>query len=133
MNKYDLLEPTSAIGSYKRDILLEAADDLWYLSHILSFFKEEARLPEKESLQDAIRLIRELMNLRLVEIATWGEQGKHRVVKVSDNELLQALKAIDKNPFDLFLIVTEAGLDWVKRYKELIAELSMDRLKMDQA
>lgn len=127
-SEYDRLVETGAIASLKRDILLEASDELFYLVHIRRWFAETAGAEAaKVATACTVRVIRELSQKNLCHLATWGEEkGSFKAVEMEDDELSQLVeryKSFDAMPFDYFLIATEIGKGWVAQYRALAKEL----------
>jgi hypothetical protein len=125
---YDSLVDTGAIASLKRDILIEASDDIYYLAHIRGRFVEDAGAEAaKVATACTVRLITELVAKNLCFLATWGkEKGAFEMITKTDNELSELVdryQSFSAMPFDFFLIATEAGNEWVARYRTLVAEL----------
>ncbi len=125
---YDALIKTGAIGSLKRDILLEASDDIEYLCHIQKWFNETAGAEAaKVATACTVRVVRELIAKKYCKLATWGkEKEPFDIVTKTEEELFEIVDKYNssgKNPFDFFLISTEAGDQWVDRYETLVSEL----------
>lgn len=125
---YDGLLETGAISSLKREILLEASVDLYYLAHIRRWFAEWGGAQAVTEATDCtVRIITELVAKDLCHLATWGEEkGSFQTVTLSDDKLTQLVDgygSFDTMPFDYFLITTQAGNDWVARYRTLADEL----------
>lgn len=127
-NAYDRLVTTGAIGSLKRDIVLEAADDIYYLAHIRRWFAETAGSEAaKVATACTVRIVRELIDKNLCSLVTWGkEQGSFEGVEKTPEELFELIgkyRDFDEFPFDFFLIATESGRHWAARYEVLVSEL----------
>jgi len=125
---YDGLVTTGAIASLKRDIILEASYDVYYLAHIRRWFAETAGAEAaKAATACTVRVVGELTAKNLCILATWGkEKGSFEVVEKTREELyglVDKYSAFDTFPFDFFLIATESGLQWTSRYKLLVGEL----------
>jgi hypothetical protein len=118
---------TGAIGTLKRDVLLEASEDFYYICHIQKWFEEEAGASAaKEATACTVRVAEELIVRSFCGLATWGPEGVHQRVERSSDELtmiLQSHSSRDSNLFDFFLVTTEKGNQWVKRHKRVINEL----------
>lgn len=125
---YEALIRSGAIGSLKRDILMEAADDIWYLCHIHSWFQEDAG-SEVALIADegTVRVVEELIHNNFCSFATWGADSQaNEAIKPDHDELLALVRHIilpDSNPFEHFLIATDKGKDWVRRHRDLVNEL----------
>lgn len=73
LSYYDKLVQTGAIGSLKRDILLEASADLWFVDHVRSYFARDNGGSVTDVTPCTVRLIRELVAADLARLATWGD------------------------------------------------------------
>ena len=127
-SEYDSLVRTGAIGSLKREILLEAADDLYYLAHIRKWFDETAgKAAAQQATSLAARVASELIAIGLCSLASWDKKRVHIEAAEQDPEQLFALidryKSTHTMPFDYFLVATERGKEWVARYMALVNEL----------
>jgi hypothetical protein len=124
---FDTLIASGAIGSLKRDIVVEASDDIYYLAHIRKWFEEASQDSAKAATACTVRLVRELVAKGLCRLATWGEdKGSIKMVNMSEDELtklVEKYQAVTTFPFDYFLTATKTGDEWVARYKALLAEL----------
>lgn len=122
---YDGLVKTGAIGSLKRDILLGAADDIYYLAHVRRWFGTASAEAAKTATACTVRVVRELIEKNLCSLARWGkEKGSFEVVAKTPEELTELVdKTFDTMPFDFFLIATDSGNQWVARYQSLVNEL----------
>ena len=125
---YSDLVQLGVIKHFKADIIVEAARDLYYLSHIRKNFTEQRGINDhKEATNGTVKIVIELINQNYCNLATWGkEQGNIEQIKMTDDELYNAIYEYEMTktfPFDFFLIVTEKGKEWVARYKSLINEL----------
>ena len=120
---YDRLVATGAIASLKRDIVMEASADIYYLAHIRRWFAEKAGADAART----VRLVGELRANDLCSLAIWGkEKGSFDAVEKTAEELLAHIDkyaSFDTFPFDLFLIATERGRKWTARYQALVGEL----------
>lgn len=124
---YDHLIATGAIGSLKRDILLEASEDVYYLVHLRNWFEEAGEEGAAAATACTVRVVCELVGGGLCRLATWGgANGSIEGVDLSEGELAQAVesgRSAESRPFDYFLTATDAGHEWVARYRALVAEL----------
>lgn len=128
VSAYDKLIETGAIASLKRDILLEAASDVFFLCHITKWFREDSgEAGAREAVPATVRVVRELVAQGLCTLAAWsGEGASHRDLNANDAELLELVLQNDqagRSCFDLFLVATEQGREWVARYSKLVGEL----------
>ena len=124
MTTYDDLVRSGAIASCKRDILLEATDDSWYVCHIHAYFAEEAGVPADAVVPCTVRLVRELESSGYTYLAEFAESGEPMAAPKSEEGLFRIVSNIETNPFQLFLIATDAGRSWVEKYEQLLRELS---------
>ena len=127
-NPYERLLKTGAIGRLKRDILLEAKDDIFYLTHVLKWFEEDSGIAAGESLDCTLRLVGELIDRKLCTLAEWGPKDGPLTVSIalSTEDLRQYLDGSRRDAarvFALFLVTTAEGEQWVQRYDALVAEL----------
>lgn len=120
---YNRLVRTGAIGSLKRDILLEASVDLWFVDHVRSYFARENGGSDENVIPCTVRLIRELVATDMARLATCGKGGAHVSVQKTDEELLALVENLSAHAFEYFLAATEPGVDWVAQYKRLVSEL----------
>ena len=121
-------EPVSllAIRRCKKDVLVEAADDLFHLCHLLEELAEELEIPLERALDASHSFVREMIALGLVQLATWCEEshGHIRPAELADSELRRHLAAEDSDyVFEYFLIATDRGNAWADRYEALLQEL----------
>jgi hypothetical protein len=123
LSHYDQLTETGAMGSLKRDILIGAADDLWFVDHIRKYFVEESGGSAADITPCTVRVIRELIAEHLVNLCTWGPGGSHLSLHKTENEILEIVNSLDAHPMEFFLDATRAGMEWVVRYRRLIDEL----------
>ena len=117
---YDRLVATGAIASLKRDIVMEASADTYYLAHIRRWFAEKAGADAAHvATACTVRLVGELRANDLCSLAIWGkEKGSFDAVEKTAEELLAHIDkyaSFDTFPFDLFLIATERGRKWTAR------------------
>ncbi|HZP88923.1 MAG TPA: hypothetical protein VFB54_19080 [Burkholderiales bacterium] len=111
---YDGLVATGAIGSLKRDILLEASHDIYCLAHIRRWFAETAGA-EAAKLATActVRVVRELIDKNLCSLATWGKEkgAVEEAAKTPEElfELVDRYKDFGEFPFDFFVVASESG------------------------
>ena len=118
---YDALVKSGAIGTFKRDVVLEASRDLEYLETVLWWFAEKAgRVPEAEQIPNTVQLIEELIAAGVCRLATWKNRGREPFDSTAD-EIAALLSA--NSPMTYFLIATEKGDQWVRKYDALVAEL----------
>lgn len=122
MTHYDRLVKTGAIPSHKRDILLEATADLWYVEHVYNRFTEQSNVPNIAA-PCTVRLIQELIAKGFVQLATWGEGGAHTAIQKDTDELKFLIEELNRHPFEFFLIATDFGKNWAARYRDLTNEL----------
>lgn len=124
---YDSLVRSGFVGSLKRDVLLEAVRDLEYLSAIQDQFSEAGDAARREARACTARLVQDLTSKGFCSVATWSDRGdRQRVLLHPDrDELLALIDAVSGRnyPFAYFLVATEAGAAWVKRYFTLESEL----------
>ena len=125
---YDRLVATGAIASFKRDIVLGASDDIYYLAHIRRWFAEKAGSEAVDvATACTVRLVGELTANGLCNLATWGkEKGSSEAVEKTAEQLfahIDEYRSFDTIPFDLFLIANERGREWTARYHALVGEL----------
>ncbi len=126
-NAYDLLVETGFVGSLKRDVLLEASSDLEYVGAIRYAFTEAgaeaARCPD----ECAVELIRELISKGLCSLATWaaGYGSTPRLLDAAECDIPAIVATSQKpgDPWTHFLLSTDLGDDWVRRYEALVDEL----------
>lgn len=125
-DEYDRLVSTGAIGRLKREVLQEASEDVYYVSHLRGDFSVGmSSVAAGSATIFTVRLIRELIANEMCFLAMWGTKEIERVSK-SDAELVSILDGYSvhgTNPFDLFLVATDAGKEWVHRYRALVGEL----------
>ncbi len=126
---YDDLVMSGAIGSLKRDIMLEAAEDLMYLCHVRHWFEKASADAAKDATRHTVRIVTELIGANLCCLATFGEEvGSFEHLEKSRSEIQDAVEKYGlpgANAFDLFLVATERGKQWVARYNELVDELQV--------
>ena len=123
LSHYDRLIETGAIGSLKRDALLDATCDVRFLDHIQAFFARESGGSPADVAPCTVRLIRELIAEGFVTLCTWGKDGAHQPLQKTDDELVMLVASLEAHPFEFFLHGTQAGMDWVVRYRRLVGEL----------
>jgi hypothetical protein len=124
LSHYDRLVRYGTIGSLKRDVLLEASEDVWFLDHICKYFSEESGGAEADVIPCTVRLVRELVAANLTYLATWGLEGSYVTILKTDTELVALIESLTAHPLEFFLVATESGKEWVARYKRLVGELS---------
>jgi len=125
---YDSLVKIGAIKYFKADIIIEAARDLYYVSHIKKNLVEQRGIKDdKEATDGTVKIVTELIAQDYCSLATWGkEKGSFEELTITPEELH---KLVDQHnttkvsPFDYFLIATEKSKEWVARYEKLIDEL----------
>ncbi|PKO16163.1 MAG: hypothetical protein CVU39_09045 [Chloroflexi bacterium HGW-Chloroflexi-10] len=127
-NSYNDLVKTGTIGCMKADILLEAERDLFYIAHIRKDIVENRGIKDaEEAIRGTFQIVNELISQNYCSLATWGKvKGPFEMIRLSQEELLLRIAQYnnsDVNPFDIFLIATEKGKEWVSRYENLIKEL----------
>jgi hypothetical protein len=125
---YDELIATGYIGRIKRDVVIEAADDLMYLCHIQKNFEDTGISDNATSAAFTIRLATDLLDKGLCQLATFAAPpGSTIAVPGSREELIRAIEiqvaARNSEPFESFLEATPQGEEWVARYKKLVDEL----------
>jgi hypothetical protein len=124
---YEQLVKTGAIGSLKRDIMIESSQDLYYLWAIRHWFTEASAEASKNASACALRVVRELTSNGMCRLATWGtKEGTFDDVSMSDDDLIahfERYTSSDHNPFDIFLLTTDVGNEWVRKYEQLVADL----------
>lgn len=122
---YDRLAKSGALGSWKRDIVLEAVRDLEYVESVLDRFVEESGIvPESDRIPNTVRLIIDLVDGGWCHLATWG-QPTPRVLEHSARQATELVSRATANesPFTYFLTATPKAKEWVQRYNSLIKEL----------
>jgi len=124
---YQTLIDTGAIGSLKRDILLEASRDLYYLAHIRRWFEDASANAATAATECSVEVVCELISKGLCQLTSWGgAKGSYEILEKTANDLflmIDRYKDRTVMPFDFFLIATDAGEQWVARYKALVGEL----------
>lgn len=124
---YDRLVETGFVGSLKRDVLLEASRDLEYVGAIRFAFIEAGAEAAKCPDECAVELIRELTLKGLCSLATWaaGYGSAPRLLDATKSDVSDMVATSQKpgGPFTYFLLSTDAGDDWVRRYETLVGEL----------
>ncbi|HEX9794169.1 MAG TPA: hypothetical protein VGC54_09330 [Planctomycetota bacterium] len=127
MKAYENLVSTGCVGSFKRDSILDASSDAKFLSDIRGAFMDagdEARLVATEC---AVMLIEDLVSKGFCNLAAWSSEGTgHLILDLGSDEIARAIdweQDPGSQPFGYFLVTTELGDDWVKRYDTLVAEL----------
>ena len=121
---YDALVKSGAIGSLKRDVLVEASRDLEYLSTIASCFPQMSAAAEEEAIPNTVRLVEELIAAGLCQLATWGQDREPQILTQTRDEITALVeRSVRDEPFMFFLWITETGEAWVACYEKLISEL----------
>ena len=129
LNTYSDLVKTGFVGNLKRDVLMNASDDIQYVCSIPKEFIDASHMAKRESIACAVRLIEDLLGKGLCSLATWSSEGGSLpdfvAVQRSHEELatLVADSRKENHPLDYFFVSTPAGDEWVSRYDQLIAEL----------
>ena len=122
---YDALVKTGAIGSLKRDVLLEASCDLEYLASIASRFGDMGAAAKPDVIPNTVRLVEELAAAGLCRVATWGEDRHPKFLNPTSDEIASLVeRSVGDDAFIFFLWATDAGKAWVSRYDKLVSELS---------
>jgi hypothetical protein len=122
---YDALVKTGAIGSLKRDVLLEGSRDLEYLAAIASRLGQMSTAAKSDMIPNTVRLVEELIAAGFCRLATWGDDKRSKFLDHTGDEITSLVeRSIRDEPFIFFLQTTEAGDAWVARYDKLISELS---------
>ena len=127
---YQALVDTGAIGSLKRDILLEASDDLFYLEHIRRWFEDASADAAHAATECTVKVVRELISKGLCQLATWGTpKGSYEILEKTPDDLhliidrYKDISAMSGVSFQFFLVTTDAGDQWAARYENLVGEL----------
>jgi len=125
---YDDLVKAGTIGYMKADILLEAERDLYYIAHIIKDFMENRGIKDAEAANNStFQIVNELISQDYCSLATWGKvKGSFEKLTPSHEELRKLIAQYQEPstfPFDVFLIATDKGKEWVARYEKLIKEL----------
>lgn len=123
---YDVLVRTGFVGSLKRDVLIEASRDIEYLSHIRSRFQHAGKAAQEAANDCTVRFIEEMTEHGLCVVARWSKEEKsgHKVIECDRAKLEEFLDEANDEPWASFLVATDTAREWLRRYFELIAELS---------
>jgi hypothetical protein len=123
---YDALVKTGAIGSLKRDVLLEASRDLEYLGSIAARLADMGSAAKPEVIPNTVRPVEELVVAGFCQLATWGEDKQPKFLNASSDEITSLVeRSVGQEPFIFFLWITDNGDEWVSRYDKLVSELSV--------
>ena len=125
---YNDLLKAGTIGYMKADILLEAERDLYYIAHIRKDFVENRGIKDAaEANNSTFQIVNDLVNQDYCSLATWGKvKGSFEKLTPTHEELRTLVAQYQEPstfPFDVFLIPTEKGKEWIARYEKLIKEL----------
>src|SRR5947209_3275302 len=123
---YEELLASGAIGSYKRDVMLEADRDLEYLGNIRIRFAHSGERAAAVATECTVRLVDELIGQGLCVLATWGEDKEAQIIERSTGELVRIVEGLalpDAATWKYFLLTTDLGREWVRRYDKLVEEL----------
>ena len=102
------------------EILKEADRDLEFFMHTKSRLSRYYQLDEQETIDCAVRIIIDLVKNGFCSLA----QGSHPYALVQKTE--EELRQLDfDNDCGTFLISTKKGADWVRRYENLVEELTV--------
>jgi hypothetical protein len=129
-NAYQGLVRTGYVSSQKRDILLEASRDLEYIGNIPFRFANAGAKAAREPIACAVQLIGDLVDMGFCSLATWsGYDSARTVIQRTRAELEVHLAECERgqHTFELFLVATPLGDEWVRRYLTLVAELDTAR------
>ncbi len=121
---YAGLVRSGAIGSMKRDVLLEAERDLVYVTTVHHEFTQAGEAARADAIANTVQLIEELIASGHCRLATWGigtpqhrlldedTQGIHRLVErgVQDRHCV----------WEVFLVATPESAAWVRQYIDLV-------------
>jgi hypothetical protein len=84
---YDALVKAGAIGSLKRDVLLEGSRDLEYLRAIASRFGGMSSEAKPDVIANTVRLVEELIGAGFCRLATWGEDRRPKFLDHTGDEI----------------------------------------------
>jgi hypothetical protein len=119
------------VGSLKRDVILEASSDLEYVGAIRAAFAQAGEDARRDGIACAALLIDDLIAKGLCPLATWSAgYGSDTVTVHKSRDELETIVAEspdDKHIWEYFLLSTEAGDEWVRRYEELVGERNTER------
>ena len=142
---YDRLVATGAIASLKRDIVMEASADTYYLAHIRRWFAEKAGADAAHvATACTVRLVGELRANDLCSLAIWGkEKGSFDAVEKTAEELLAHIDKYARSilslsiSFSLQQSVAVSGQRGTKRlwasYETAPANLTVNRTRRHMA
>ena len=74
VSAYDSLVTSGAIGRLKRDIAVEASDDIYYVAHIRGWFERASHASSNAATESTVRVVRELVAKGFCNLATWGQK-----------------------------------------------------------
>src|SRR5262245_50914561 len=125
---YDDLAKAGGLGRFRRDVVLEAVDDLEYIENVYYWFAQEAgSVPEENWNSYSVRFITELIDGGWCRLATWGKPNPQFLDKTAE-EIAALIDAAKRDrQFTYFLWSTEKAHEWAKRYYALIKELAPPR------
>ena len=121
---YKTLVESGFVGSLKRDVLLKAEADVAYLYWIRREFDEAGAEARATASVCTVTFVNEMISHGVCELATWPPVGDSRYcvpVEMSREDLVSVLEQYSDT--DYFLVTTESGTDWVRRYFDLLSQI----------
>ena len=131
---YETLKRTGFVARVKRDVVVEASEDIAFLIQPYYAFLNAGEQARENALECSVQLIGGLVADGLCKTATWAPIRERKIRSAEDIEIIaldrKELEAAIKwsveqgnDSFRYFLVATEAGKGWTQRYFNLLDEL----------
>lgn len=124
---YAFLVRSGAVGSMKREVLLEAERDLVYLTAVHHEFTEAGSASRADAVANTVQLIEELIASGHCLLATWGTEPSKPNILHEDTEGIRRLvvRGVEDriHVWDTFLWSTPRGDAWVRQYLDVVEDL----------